>query len=101
MREDAQARITELDISERLRLMMRERKLTVAGMAQAAGVSKSAMEKYLAGPPGPSSPRATAVASVCQELSASANLLLFTTPNDELRLMQYVANTFWSVTLQN
>ena len=49
-----------LDLSERLRTVMAQYKLSVSELAEHAGVSKSAMEKYLAGP---SSPRATAIAS--------------------------------------
>ena len=64
----------ELDISVRLRMLMASEKLTVAELAAMAGVSKSAMEKYLAGP---SSPRATAVASLAANLGLSLEWLLF------------------------
>lgn len=89
MVDPAQDKITELDISERLRFLMREHKLSVSDIASVAGVSKSAMEKYLAGP---SSPRATAIASICSELGANAHWLLFGTPDDDLRIIQSVVD---------
>jgi transcriptional regulator with XRE-family HTH domain len=64
----------ELDLSERLRLVMTLKRLTVADLARMAGVSKSAREKYLAGP---SSLRTTAVASLCANLGISAEWLIF------------------------
>jgi transcriptional regulator with XRE-family HTH domain len=74
----------ELDISSRLRVLMAEDKLTVGELAAAAGVSKSAMEKYLAGP---SSPRATAIASLCANLGLSVEWLLFGyADNDRVRI---------------
>lgn len=47
---EKQATPIELDISHRLRLLMMNHRLTVGEMAEHARVSKSAMEKYLAGP---------------------------------------------------
>lgn len=82
MSKSSQGPLHELDISVRLRALMREHGLTVSKLSEIAGVSKSAMEKYLAGP---SSPRATAVASICKQLETSADWLLFGKPeNDEL-----------------
>ena len=71
-----------LDLSERLRFLMVSYKLSVAEMAEAAGVSKSAMEKYLAGP---SSPRATSVAALCVNLGVNAEWVLFGRADDDLR----------------
>lgn len=74
----------ELDLSERLRVLMAVEKMTVSELSQAAGVSKSAMEKYLAGP---SSPRATAIASLCANLGLSVEWLLFGySDNDRTRV---------------
>lgn len=80
MTNSAQDKLTEIDISERLRSLMREHKLTVSEIAKIAGISKSAMEKYLAGP---SSPRATAIVSICRELRASADWLLLGKPDGQ------------------
>ena len=71
-----------LDLSERLRLLMIFHKLTVTELAKHAGVSKSAMEKYLAGP---SSPRATAIAAICSNLSVNAEWLIFGHADDDIR----------------
>ena len=79
-----QAVLAELDLSERLRFLMTAHKLTVSELARHAGVSKSAMEKYLAGP---SSPRATAVAALCLSLDVNAQWLLFGQADDELRTL--------------
>lgn len=68
------AQLTTLDLSKRLRELMLSENLTVNDLAVAAGVSKSAMEKYLAGP---SSPRATAIANICMTYSVSPAYLLF------------------------
>ncbi|MBL3570922.1 hypothetical protein BV509_11120 [Rhodovulum sulfidophilum] len=65
---------TLLDLSPVLRSIMAARGLSVADMARMAGVSKSAMEKYLAGP---SSPRAVAVASLARALNISTDALVF------------------------
>jgi len=69
-----QAKTENLDISERLRFLMSQHKLTVAELASRAGVSKSAMEKYLAGP---SSPRATTVVTICKQFGVTSDWLLF------------------------
>ena len=71
---DEQTPLDAVDISHHLRMIMAQRKLTVTDMASLAGVSKSAMEKYLAGP---SSPRATAIASLAQALGIKADFILF------------------------
>lgn len=63
-----------IDLSDRLRVVMSIHELTVAELAAAAGVSKSAMEKYLAGP---SSPRAATIVALCRAFGLSANWLLF------------------------
>lgn len=74
----------DLDISVRLRMLMASEKLTVAELAAMAGVSKSAMEKYLSGP---SSPRATALASLAANLGLSLEWLLFGySENDRVRI---------------
>ena len=85
-----------IDISARLRGLLDQHRLTVAEMAARAGVSKSAMEKYLAGP---SSPRAVALAAICRELRVSADWLLFgiTEPDEEqarAHLFQHVKEGF-------
>ncbi len=78
----------DLDISERLRMVMVTDKLTVSQLADAAGVSKSAMEKYIAGP---SSPRATSLASLCANLGIGLEWLVFgPADNDYLRVRGYV-----------
>lgn len=74
-----QAPFEALDLSDRLRLLMASHKLTVSEMAEKAGVSKSAMEKYLAGP---SSPRATSIASICAALNVDADWLLLWRESD-------------------
>lgn len=90
-----QSAISELDVSQRLRHLMTEHKLNVSDMAQVAGVSKSAMEKYLAGP---SSPRATAIASICFALNVNAHWLLFGKPEQELHMFrQAVSNSVGSL----
>lgn len=71
---DSQHPISTLDLSFLLRTTMAARGLSVSEMAQMAGVSKSTMEKYLAGP---SSPRATAIASLSKALGLSADTLMF------------------------
>ncbi len=63
-----------LDLSFILRTTMAARGLTVSQLAGMAGVSQSAMEKYLAGP---SSPRAVTIANLSWELKLSADLLMF------------------------
>lgn len=85
-----QVSFDELDLSAQLRLVMATERLNVTQMAAAAGVSKSAMEKYLAGP---SSPRATAVASLCANLGLSIEWLLFGySDNDRLRVRDFALN---------
>ncbi|OIQ67916.1 helix-turn-helix domain protein [mine drainage metagenome] len=80
-----QAALETLDLSERLRFVMTMHKLSVSELAANAGVSKSAMEKYLSGP---SVPRATAIASLCIELGINAEWLLFGRPDNDLRLVR-------------
>lgn len=63
-----------MDLSFTLRTIMAARGLSVAEMADMAGVSKSAMEKYLKGP---SSPRAIAIASLAKGLGMSADTIMF------------------------
>lgn len=63
---------------------MLQHKLSVADLATCGGVSKSAVEKYLAGP---SSPRATAIASICMELGANAHWLLFGEADNDLAII--------------
>ncbi|MGB0662052.1 MAG: helix-turn-helix domain-containing protein [Mangrovicoccus sp.] len=62
-----------IDISSQLRDLQRTKKITVAEMAQTAGVSKSTMEKYLAGP---SSPGAVPIAKLCAEYGLSADWMI-------------------------
>ena len=62
-----------LDLSDRLRRLMNDCDMTVSELAEAAGVSKSAMEKYLAGP---SSPRAQVIARLCERTGVTADWLL-------------------------
>lgn len=80
--------ITTLDLSVILRQVMAARNLSVADMAERAGVSKSAMEKYLAGP---SSPRATAIASLSRSLGISADRLMFGELDPHLELSRGLA----------
>lgn len=85
----------DLDISEQLRVVMAMENLTVAEMAAAAGVSKSAMEKYLAGP---SSPRAAALASLCANLGLSMEWLLFGySENDRTRVRDLSVRAFFQI----
>lgn len=84
-----------LDLSARLRFLMVSHKLSVSGMADAAGVSKSAMEKYLAGP---SSPRATSLASLCVNLGVNAEWLIFGQADEDLRRVRdFSFNAFMSL----
>ncbi|RBO54521.1 hypothetical protein DSD19_03825 [Rhodovulum sp. BSW8] len=69
-----QERYETIDISKTLRSIMAVRRLTVSDMARMAGVSKRAMDNYLAGP---SKPRATAIASLAKALELSADTILF------------------------
>lgn len=69
-----QSSADSVDISDNLRELMKVHKLTVADMAGRVGVSKSAMEKYLAGP---SSPRAATIRAICLEFDVDAEWLLF------------------------
>lgn len=85
MAATSQDKKSEIDVSVRLRELMREHKLSVSQIASIAGVSKSAMEKYLAGP---SSPRATAMVAICEQLDTSADWLLLGKPNDDDNLRQ-------------
>jgi transcriptional regulator with XRE-family HTH domain len=83
-----QVTFENLDISGQLRMIMAAKRLTVAELARAAGVSKSAMEKYLAGP---SSPRATAIASLCANLDLSVEWLLFGYSTDDAHRVRDLA----------
>lgn len=76
-----------IDLSARLRELMDKSRLTVADMAEKAGVSKSAMEKYLAGP---SSPRCTAIAAICREFAVSADWLIFGETEPDLNREQFL-----------
>lgn len=75
--------LPQLDLSIVLRQLMAVRRLSVSDMAKAAGVSKSAMEKYLAGP---SSPRLVAIASLSRALGLSIDRIVFgeIDPDEEL-----------------
>ena len=83
MKEVPQDPLQEIDLSIILRQVMAARRLSVADMAKAAGVSKSAMEKYLSGP---SSPRLVALASLSRSLGLSLDRIVFgeIDPNEEL-----------------
>ncbi|MBF9050527.1 helix-turn-helix domain-containing protein [Roseobacter sp. HKCCD9010] len=79
------AQLSQLDLSKRLRELMLNHDLTVAQLAEIGGISKSAMEKYLAGP---SSPRAVTLANICTALSLSPSWLMFgVSENDEVAEM--------------
>jgi transcriptional regulator with XRE-family HTH domain len=69
-----------IDISPQMRELMRLHDLTLATMAAEIGVSKSAVEKYLAGP---SSPRAVTVANICERFDESADWVLFGKVEDQ------------------
>jgi transcriptional regulator with XRE-family HTH domain len=71
---------TEVDISDRLRAIQNHHRLTVAELASRIGVSKSAMEKYLAGP---SSPRAGTIVAICEQFGVTADWLLFSGISEE------------------
>jgi transcriptional regulator with XRE-family HTH domain len=83
MEKVPQAPMQEIDLSIILRQIMAARRLSVAEVADAAGVSKSAMEKYLSGP---SSPRLVALASLSRALDLSMDRIVFgeIDPNEEL-----------------
>lgn len=84
-----------LDLSERLRFLMVSYKLSVSEMADAAGVSKSAMEKYLAGP---SSPRATSIVALCVNLGINAEWLLFGQADEDLtRVRDFALDAFMNL----
>lgn len=73
--------------------------MTIAQMAEKAGVSKTAFEKYLAGP---SSPRGTAIAVLCKEFDLSADWLLFgksdtVAADDLMLLMLFHSDTMWDL----
>lgn len=70
------AHLSQLDLSKRLRELMLAKDMTVGQLAEIGGVSKSAMEKYLAGP---SSPRAVTLANICIALSVNPSWLMFGT----------------------
>jgi transcriptional regulator with XRE-family HTH domain len=93
-----QATVETVDISERLRLLMTTRKMSVIELANSAGVSKSAMEKYLAGP---SSPRATAIASLCLNLGVSSEWLLLGRADEDQYLVRSVATSVIIALLQD
>ncbi|MFC3059410.1 helix-turn-helix domain-containing protein [Paenirhodobacter populi] len=84
-----------LDLSDRLRFLMVSYKLSVSEMADAAGVSKSAMEKYLAGP---SSPRATSIVALCVNLGINAEWLLFGQADEDLtRVRDFALDAFMNL----
>ena len=66
-------KVEAIDLTVRLRYIMALFGLTVAELAEKAGVSKRAMENYLAAP---SSPRATTIVQLCDELGISIEWLL-------------------------
>ena len=66
-------KVEAIDLTVRLRHIMALFGLTVAELAEKAGVSKRAMENYLAAP---SSPRATTIVQLCSELGISIEWLL-------------------------
>lgn len=72
--QDIKKPFETLDLSFTLRTTMVANNLSVSEMAEIAGVSKSAMEKYLAGP---SSPKAVAIASISKALGISTDTLIF------------------------
>lgn len=80
---DGQKPFETIDMSFILRTIMAARGLNVSEMAEMAGVSISAMEKYLKGP---SSPRAVAVASLSRSLSISADTNMFGEINGQTEL---------------
>ncbi|WP_323005429.1 helix-turn-helix transcriptional regulator [Pseudorhodobacter sp.] len=95
MTDAKQVYFQELDISDRLRFLMTSEKLTVGELATAAGVSKSAMEKYLSGP---SSPRATALASLAANLGLSLEWLFFGySDNDRQRIGNLAMNALFQL----
>ena len=83
MKNAKQDLLTEVDISTILRQVMAVRRLSVSDLATAAGVSKSAMEKYLAGP---SSPRLVSLIALSNALKLSLDMLVFgeIDPHEEL-----------------
>lgn len=72
-----------VDLSILLRQRMVSHRMSVADMAAAAGVSKSAMEKYLAGP---SSPRLVSMIPLARALDTTLERLVSgeTDPHEEL-----------------
>jgi transcriptional regulator with XRE-family HTH domain len=74
MENASQPPMEYLDLSVILRQIMAVRRLSVSDMAKAAGVSKSAMEKYIAGP---SSPRLVAIAALSRALGLSLDQIVF------------------------
>lgn len=82
--------LQNLDISHRLRELMLAKSINVSEIAVLAGVSKSAMEKYLAGP---SSPRAIAIVNICNRLAVSCDWLLTGKENMDPQV-EFAALTF-------
>ena len=80
--------IESLDLSSLLHTIMAARNLTVSDMARMSGVSKSSMEKYLAGP---SSPRAISIASLSRALGLSADTILFGVLDSKVELAYELA----------
>jgi transcriptional regulator with XRE-family HTH domain len=90
-----QEALVDVDISSILRQIMAVRRLSVSDLASAAGVSKSAMEKYLAGP---SSPRLVALVSLSKALKLSLDRLVFGEIDVDEELIYGIAfQHFWSL----
>lgn len=83
MKNAKQDALMEVDLSTILRQVMAVRRLSVSDLATAAGVSKSSMEKYLAGP---SSPRLVSLIALSDALKLSLDRLVFgeIDPHEEL-----------------
>jgi transcriptional regulator with XRE-family HTH domain len=81
--------IQNIDLSTRLRELMLSHKMSVSELATIAGVSKSAMEKYLAGP---SSPRAVALVNISNALKISLDWLIAGQTTHDVQV-EYVALT--------
>lgn len=69
-----QAHDDTIDLAPQLRELMQRHKLTVSQLAERVGVSKSAMEKSLAGP---GSPRASTIRAMAAEFNVRADWRLF------------------------
>lgn len=71
----SQSDIGGQDVAERLRQLQEERRLSIAEMAEAAGISKNSLQNYMRRN-NPQKPGLDAVSKICSGLAVSADWLL-------------------------